>query len=193
MVRGSRVCLRSFGPLDVREGEIFTARLFLSAVGRHGRLGGKNCQRLMARILFIRPQLLPTAVSSMLFVIKSWSAVCVTGQIAVVRRCGAVSRLLYRVAGGSQERARDAVRSTARRQVLGFPGQTRGVCPSACAARFAGATAVICINEIRMHLLGASCATPGLHTIVTNLVTSTKDKRIVCVGRAARISKPPKC
>ena len=44
-----------------------------------------------------------------------------------------------------------------------------------------GATAVICISELRLQLLAASCHTPGLHTLITALVTSSPNFAEVCV------------
>ena len=38
--------------------------------------------------------------------------------------------------------------------------------------RDVGATSVICIPELKMQMLAASCHTLGLHTLVTNLLTS---------------------
>lgn len=36
---------------------------------------------------------------------------------------------------------------------------------------------VVCVNEIKLALLGATCHTPGLSTLITNLCMSTRVRK----------------
>lgn len=43
---------------------------------------------------------------------------------------------------------------------------------------------VVCVNEVKLALLGATCQTPGLSTLITNLCMSM---RVRVLGRIASV------